>query len=568
MKEAKRKEREEQHLYLNVKVLTEDAFKAHSGTDLGLFDVNVADDPAGIRLYRLLRLSTVNQLKVRIGEDIGQDPRKLRLWYMVNRQNKTTRPDQPIIDPSLTIEEAQMKLGVSKQVDLRVWAEVAEEVNADGEPIWPSYQTTQAGARNDNILIFLKWFDIETQILKGVGHIYIGKERRVEELVSPILKKMGWPETTSNGDLQQLKLFEEIKPQMIEAMKAKQTLKAAELQDGDIVSFQKPVKSASNSGTPNGQETVAKSTQISSTTGLFEDVRQYYDHLLYKKHVRFHPHARMQQPQSPTFDLVLSAKNTYDQFAAKVGEKLGVNPTHIRFHTINASNGNPKTPVKRNPTFTLHQILNPPYSTFGNNNQRSDSLYYEVLDISLSELDTKKNFKVQWLTEGITKDETFDVLVNKTGTIDDLIAALVRKADISAETEEFIRVYEVQNHKIYKELNRDFAVSGISDFCGIVAERVPDEELNAEPNSFINAFHFQNDPNKAHGIPFKFHIKPDEKFSETKKRLEARTGLKGKNFEKIKFAVVVRSSYAKPQYLTDGKFPKQPFSLSDTQLII
>lgn len=45
----------------------------------------------------------------------------------------------------------------------------------------------------------------------------------------------------------------------------------------------------------------------------------------------------------------------------------------------------------------------------------------------------------------------------------------------------------------------------------------------------------------------------DEKFSETKKRLEARTGLKGKNFEKIKFALVVRSQYAKPQYLGDGK---------------
>jgi ubiquitin carboxyl-terminal hydrolase 7 len=45
----------------------------------------------------------------------------------------------------------------------------------------------------------------------------------------------------------------------------------------------------------------------------------------------------------------------------------------------------------------------------------------------------------------------------------------------------------------------------------------------------------------------------DEKFSETKKRLEKRTGIKGKNFEKIKFAVVRRSSYSKPTYLEDGK---------------
>jgi ubiquitin carboxyl-terminal hydrolase 7 len=44
-----------------------------------------------------------------------------------------------------------------------------------------------------------------------------------------------------------------------------------------------------------------------------------------------------------------------------------------------------------------------------------------------------------------------------------------------------------------------------------------------------------------------------ETFSETKKRLEKRTGIKGKSFEKIKFAVVRRSQFSRPQYLVDGK---------------
>lgn len=44
-----------------------------------------------------------------------------------------------------------------------------------------------------------------------------------------------------------------------------------------------------------------------------------------------------------------------------------------------------------------------------------------------------------------------------------------------------------------------------------------------------------------------------EKFADTKKRLEKRTGLKGKSFEKIKFAVVRRANYSKPQYLEDGR---------------
>jgi ubiquitin carboxyl-terminal hydrolase 7 len=45
--------------------------------------------------------------------------------------------------------------------------------------------------------------------------------------------------------------------------------------------------------------------------------------------------------------------------------------------------------------------------------------------------------------------------------------------------------------------------------------------------------------------------KQGEEFSETKKRLEKRTGIKGKAFEKIKFALVRR--YGKLTYLVDGK---------------
>lgn len=66
-------------------------------------------------------------------------------------------------------------------------------------------------------------------------------------------------------------------------------------------------------------------------------------------------------------------------------------------------------------------------------------------------------------------------------------------------------------------------------------------------------FHFQNDVSRAHGVPFKFLLRQGEKFGDTKKRLEKRTGLKGKSFEKIKFAVVRRANYSKPRYLEDGK---------------
>ena len=36
--------------------------------------------------------------------------------------------------------------------------------------------------------------------------------------------------------------------------------------------------------------------------------------------------------------------------------------------------------------------------------QRIDAFFFEVLEMSLAELDTKKSIKVTWLSEGLTKE--------------------------------------------------------------------------------------------------------------------------------------------------------------------
>jgi hypothetical protein len=49
-------------------------------------------------------------------------------------------------------------------------------------------------------------------------------------------------------------------------------------------------------------------------------------------------------------------------------------------------------------------------------------------------------------------------------------------------------------------------------------------------------------------------IEQGEIFKDTKERLSKRTGIKGKQFEKIKFAVIPHGSYSRPKALEDGKF--------------
>lgn len=89
--------------------------------------------------------------------------------------------------------------------------------------------------------------------------------------------------------------------------------------------------------------------------------------------------------------------------------------------------------------------------------------------------------------------------------MEDLIQALVKKAKIPDETEGGrIRVYETSSNRFYREPARDQSVLNLNEYTQIFAERIPEEELAADDNNFIHVFHFQNEVNRVHGVPFKF----------------------------------------------------------------
>jgi ubiquitin carboxyl-terminal hydrolase 7 len=114
------------------------------------------------------------------------------------------------------------------------------------------------------------------------------------------------------------------------------------------------------------------------------------------------------------FDIELNRKMVYDQMAAKVGEHLSIESTHLRFWYVNASTGRPKGAVRRSPTSTLATLLGingPQYINGGIHNQRTDCLYFEKLEYSLTEMETRKNVKVTWVHEGISKEVSTTILV-------------------------------------------------------------------------------------------------------------------------------------------------------------
>ena len=377
MLERKRKEREEQHLFLTCIVATEEQYKQYQGFDLATWDGSHA--PSAPDVYRLPKVTTLKEFCDKIAEEKGLPAGHVRLWVMVNRQNKTIRPDQPLIDEEITIDEAFTRHN-TRDKSFRLWAEFATQVE-DGKAIWPEHQV-QTG-NNAPILILLKYFDHEAQTLVGVGHVYLKRTNKVSDMLPMIREIMGWsPESAPT-----LALYEEIKHSMIEPMKAKVTLQQAEIQDGDIVCFEKALTD---------QEAAAI-----QQAGNYATAKEFYDYLLNRVAIQFFP--RVAPETLEQFSIVLSRKMSYDQVAAKVAERLGCEPTFLRFSTVSASGLKPRSVVKRNPAQTLVQILTPPYSSYAPS-QRTDALLYEVLEMSLSELELKKAIKVNWITEGLTKE--------------------------------------------------------------------------------------------------------------------------------------------------------------------
>lgn len=353
-------------------------------------------------MYRVLRNSTVGEFTKTVAESLQAPPDQVRLWVMVNRQNKTTRPDQPLPDLNMTITEAYSRFS-GRDKPFRLWAETATAVE-NGKALWPN--TNPSPSLAAPILIFLKHFDAEEQSLKGVGHIYMKRSSKVAEIIPAIQHLMGWSPNSDSASLSSMtssglpsppssttgpnvQLYEEIKHSMIEPMKAKATLQQAEIQDGDIVCFQRALSE--------------KEASVIASTGRYTDAREFYDYLMNRIMIQFAPKIPTEQ-KDHTFTLPLSKKMSYDQFSAKVGEHLKVDPTHIRFTTVAATTGKPKQPVRRGQAATLHQILNPALSTYANPNQRSDVLFYEILEMSITELETKRNMRVTWLPEGIVKE--------------------------------------------------------------------------------------------------------------------------------------------------------------------
>lgn len=180
---------------MEVQVVNDEIFKAHEGFDIVNFKTK-PESPAAPKAYRVLRTMIVEQFLSLVGEDMEIDMKRLRAWSMVNRQNGTVRPDTPILQTNLSVEEASQRFG-TKSSGFRIWLEIAQAATEDGQYLFGDEIRDARQVPSRPIVLFLKYFDAEQQHLYGVGHFYALVTDKVSDLSPHILKLMKWPAGTS-----------------------------------------------------------------------------------------------------------------------------------------------------------------------------------------------------------------------------------------------------------------------------------------------------------------------------------------------------------------------------------
>ena len=89
------KEKQEQQLFLTVKVITDETFSRHEGFDLAVLNKG-SSPPSDLPTFRILKQEAYSVFKSRVAQRFGYSESQIRLWVLVDRQNKTVRPDVPI----------------------------------------------------------------------------------------------------------------------------------------------------------------------------------------------------------------------------------------------------------------------------------------------------------------------------------------------------------------------------------------------------------------------------------------------------------------------------------------
>ncbi|XP_076911421.1 ubiquitin C-terminal hydrolase 12-like isoform X1 [Bidens hawaiensis] len=554
-KEQKRKEKAEAHLYTIIKVARDENLHEQIGKNI-FFDLVDHDK---VRSFRIQKQISFALFKEEVAKELSIPVQCQRFWLWAKRQNHTYRPNRPLTP----LEEAQ-SVGHLREVsnkannaELKLFLEV--ELGPNSQPVLPPAKT------KEEILLFFKLYDPLKEELRYVGRLFVKGTGKPTEILTKLNELAGFAPNEEielfevsllislfcysvmldhesfNLNLTHPFLIQEIKFEpnvMCEHVDKKLTFRASQLEDGDIICFQKPLQAGIKCRYP--------------------DVPAFLEYVHNRQVVRFRS---LEKPKEDEFSLELSKLHNYDDVVERVASHLNLDdPSKIRLTSHNCYSQQPKPqPIKYQGVEHLSDIL-------AHYNQTSDILYYEVLDIPLPELQGLKTLKVAF--HHATKDEVVihTIRLPKQSTVGDVINDLKTKVELSHKDAE-LRLLEVFYHKIYKIFPLNEKIENINDqYWTLRAEEITEEEKTLDPEDrLIHVYHFtkdttQNQQVQNFGEPFFLVIREDETLAEVKIRIQKKLQVPDEEFSKWKFAFL---SLGRPTYLQDSDVVSNRFQRRD-----
>ncbi|KAH7547698.1 hypothetical protein JRO89_XS14G0004000 [Xanthoceras sorbifolium] len=526
-KEQKRKDKAEAHLYTVIKVARNEDLLEQIGRGI-YFDLV---DHEKVVSFRIQKQMPFNLFKEEVAKEFGIPVQFQRFWLWAKRQNHTYRPNR-----SLSPQEEAQSVGQLREVsnkasntELKLFLEV--ELGQDLQPV-PLPEKTK-----EDILLFFKRYDPLKEELRYVGRLLVKGIGKPVEILTKLNEMAGF------GPDEEIDLYEEIKFEpsvMCEPIDKKITFRASQLEDGDIICFQKSSQAGNDE------------------QGRYPDVPSFLDYVHNRQVVRFRS---LEKPKEDEFFLELSKLHNYDDVVERVSHHLGLDdPSKIRLTSHNCYSQQPKPqPIKYRGMEHLSDML-------AHYNQTSDILYYEVLDIPLPELECLKTLKVAF--HHASKDEVVihTIRLPKQSTVADVISDLKTKVELSHPNAE-LRLLEVFYHKIYKIFPLNEKIENINDqYWTLRAEEIPEEEKNLGPHDrLIHVYHFmkdtaQNQVIQNFGEPFFLVVHEGEILTEVKVRIQKKLQVPDEEFSKWKFAFL---SLGRPEYLQDSDIVSSRFQRRD-----
>lgn len=433
------KEIREAHLFLRLNIHSMKNFINYEG-----FDISSVDNAAGFLSedlndgseqplsLKLARTTTLKEFYKLLKESLKiHSEREIKYWKMEYRKNNTLRIAEPIpvLDENTSLEEAleitkDMKfsslnifveepylelhyLHKLKEENLLKSAVLTEELihylrnNIEEIVAKEDIPKPTENLTGSQVFLLLKKFDPLLQRLVGFCHCIMGQTDLISEigqLTADIL------DTKS-----EIQFFEEISAPALEKIHSSEKLYSAELRTGDILSFQTP------------------DVNLTAEFPTYKHIEEFYEFLRHRVKLRFTRAEEnseeyvLESKDNKSFEFWISAYAPYDEVAKLVSTYAQVDPDHLKIFAVYA---NGRFPLKSK--CVLNDYLIKDY-----NCESIPPFEYEILSISLKELEQLRPIKFYWLKDSYIHYQSFEFEVSNTFTIRQFLEKIQNKIGFS-----------------------------------------------------------------------------------------------------------------------------------------